>query len=85
VYPSFVNEGYKEEHMAERMTEEEFVEVLHKMLTHGEAAGLSAGHYIRGVIPIRDHAGIGTSEPGLIVTLNNGAEFEVSVRKRQTG
>jgi hypothetical protein len=72
---------HKEENMAERMTEQEFEQVLHKMLTYEHAPGLPEEHYIRGVLPIRDHAGAAASGPGLVVTLNNGAVFEISIHK----
>ena len=63
------------------MTEQEFEELLSKILTLEQIPGIPEEQYISSVIPIRDHGGVAASGPGLVVTLINGAEFGISIQK----
>ncbi|HZB82353.1 MAG: hypothetical protein M3315_03295 [Actinomycetota bacterium] len=71
--------------MAEFMSEQEFEDVLYKILTLEQVPGIPEEHHIKGVIRSDPMAGVATGGPGLVVKLNNGAEFEISIRKRLTG
>lgn len=68
--------------MEEIMTEVDFEEVLQNILQHMvRVPGLSVEHHIRDVFPLREHTGVADKGPGLIIILNNGAEFELSISR----